>query len=259
MDTNFGSDLGYAATGAAEGAAIGGPIGAAIGGIGGLFAGLFGGEDPEEERQQRFNQLLAAYNQARTNTINRQSALTRGNIGESRQAAGERAAAMGKTGSAAEAYIKPAAQEAMDIGEKENADINNRYDMMTANATADFENRPIEPSAADYLLEAGGQAAQYAQGQKMIDVYKSGYGANKTPAPSFSMPTLPSQPSNAPSSSFTTPLGSAPVNQGSEAISGETLGEFNPDTFHTLAPTGMKKKKKPFGDDEDLSMFGDQQ
>ncbi len=237
--------LSSGAEGAAVGFALGGPLGAGIGAL----AGLFGGSDPEEERQKRYQELLASYNAARERTLQRLGGRTQAYISEARGAAAQRAAAGGRTGAAAEAFILPSAQGAMDMGEREQEAVNNQFEMLNAQAARDFADRPIEPSTADYLVSAGSGVAEYMQGKRLQDAYKEGSSTPKSQS-QFSLPlNIPTGGQSADNRVM-----GGMTDTTSNLLNRETLSEFDPNTFDR---TNLSQRKKKRFAGEDLSLLQD--
>lgn len=181
---DFGRGIGGAVEGAAIGSAFPG-LGTVIGGVAGFLGGLFGGESEEEVRQRRKKELVNNLIKARADALRREHLLQAGQAGYARQAGAERAAASGRTGADAEAFILPAEGNAISTIGNDILNTEQRYDNMLYNVENEFADRPIEPNAWDYLKEGGKALAEEKLNQDYIDTQrKAPIGTTTTTTPS---------------------------------------------------------------------------
>jgi len=155
-----------AAGGAGTGFAIGGPWGAVAGGATGALLSLLE-KTPEEEREERIDELRRKLERTRFEGIGRILKNTRGQVEAERQAAIERAAAGGR-GSQAESFIVPAVGRVARSGQEALSSYQSAMDQAELGLESDIAQRPIEPNITDYLGELGSQAMQYKLGQDYI-------------------------------------------------------------------------------------------
>lgn len=205
-----------------------------------FIKGLFG--SGEDERKRRHEQLIAEYNQAHANAIQRQHIASAGRIGQARQAAAERAAALGRTGDA-EAFILPAEQQAEDIGSREMADINTMYDRERLAIEQQFADRPIEPGPLDYLGEGIASFAELQSGEQMV---KTAEGEQPLPQAKIEIPTEEQRPT-VPEPQ---PVEGAPVAGQSSLTSALESPDLEKSTARRYASTYKRRKKLNAGFEE---------
>jgi len=124
------------------------------------------------ERERRFRNYIRTVNLAREKQLATTYQRNAGVMGEAVQGATSRSAASGRLGQA-EALILPAQDRAAQ-GANENVQNANRYyDEKVLDATADFENRPIDPSGLDVAATLAGELGQYGLARKRLDILKN--------------------------------------------------------------------------------------
>lgn len=159
-------ELEGALKGAGTGYTVGGPVGAAIGGGIGFLTGLF---SPSEDsiRQERFQQFLRILAKLKGDAVQQAFQRASGLMQQATSGARRRAGAAG-IGANAEDLILPAQGQAARIGGQMVSDVSHSFDQERLRAEADFQNRPIEPDALDYLTEAAGVVAQQFNFEKYL-------------------------------------------------------------------------------------------
>jgi len=168
----------YGSQGAAIGTAIAPGIGTAIGGGVGFLAGLFGGGDDEEERQKRFKEFLGMLGKEKRRRQIEAFKQSSGQIQQATAGAARRARAGGKD---AEDAIIPAATSGARVASENVRQSTAGIDQQIIDAHRDFADRPIEPNALDYLVQAGGAVGNYLQNDRLTEAIKgSGAGAAPT-------------------------------------------------------------------------------
>jgi outer membrane murein-binding lipoprotein Lpp len=171
--------------GAELGFTVGGPVGAAIGGGLGFLSGLFS-QSPEDQMAERKRELLAAILDARRNAMREVAQETAGQMASARAAASRRALSMGRQ-SEAESFILPAEQQVSARGFDTSRQIGRQFDQATLQAETDYAGRPIQPGVGDWLMELGGAALEYKQGQDYLETIRNAY---QLPNPNASVSDL---------------------------------------------------------------------
>lgn len=212
----------------------------------GLASSLFS-KSPEEERQDRMNQLRARINALKTTAMKGVGTQTAGQMANARMAAARQAAAGGTND--AETRALPTVGVLGAEGNRAQLQAEQSYDRMLAGAEEDFAQRPIRPNIGTTLTELGGSLVQNIQAEKALkqrqkfnqqylDLIRGGMPGAENPSgisPNVVPPTIDlTPPSGVPS-----PLDNANPNPGNTFGNYEygSSYEFNPS-----APYGKRYK-----------------
>ena len=175
---NFGDFLSGAAGGAEAGLASGNPLIAAGSAIVGGISSLFGGNQQEKQMNEYRDRIAKMRTQAIQTGALQIGGQTQRNMSAARQAAGRRAAAMGRTGDT-EAMTAPIESRAQVAGgEAMNQYLqstNSQYDKMLGQGELSYASRSTQPSTGQYIQTLGGGVAKYMQNKDYIKALKQ-YG-----------------------------------------------------------------------------------
>lgn len=175
---DFGEGVRYGSEGAQIGSTFS-TTGTAIGGGIGFLAGLFGGKSEEDVNSERFRQFLDVLSRMKKETLNQTAQSSSGFLEQATANARRRAAAAGLKGADVNANIIPAQSSAARSASEAQRAVNQQFNQAEINATAQFEGRPIPPSALDYAGEFGGAVAKQLNFEKYLDVI----GGKNSPVP----------------------------------------------------------------------------
>src|ERR1051326_514114 len=142
--------------------------GAVIGGI----AGYLGGQAQDREMQDRFRQRLATIARLRGENQSRAQLAASGMLQQAMQAAARRAIASGRPQDV-ESNTLPATRQAALAGNEAVRNAVAPFDQEELSATADYENRPIQPSGWDFLQSIGGEASRYGANRDRLSALQS--------------------------------------------------------------------------------------